>query len=234
MPERIGGLLHPGNMVRRGQPFAGGKRGLPSRLSLSRARPCGPVWRSAGLAGCFPSFPFCRRWPRRPMSRRARPGGRLRSLPASRGFPRAFRRGQERPPPAVPAWIHHSGLPPRTGDGLGRAGTNCTIHFSALGDFIGGLCPVEDACRIFPCSSEKARWERRREKGKPSRASSDRMAAAGRVRCDDGSCGHRQQGGGPSLPPGQAAESVSTPRRAAARTGGCRPAACARPGRPVP
>ena len=43
---------------------------------------------------------------------------------------------------------------------------------------------------------EKARWGRDRGfggKGKTSRASSDRMAAAGRARCDEGSYGHRQQ-----------------------------------------
>ena len=62
------------------------------------------------------------------------------------------------------------------------------------GTVAGGKAAALSRRYIF---QKKARWGRDGGpggKGNPSRAGSDRMAAAGRARCDEGSYGHRQQG----------------------------------------
>lgn len=215
MPESIGGLLHPGNMVRGGQPFAGGKRGLPSRLSFPRARPCGPVMalcRSRGL------LPFLSRFA----------GG-------GRGVP-CHQRARPGWPPAVAACIQGAFHGPSAADRRWAGACRPELYdsFQRTGRFrrrplSGGGCLPH-----LPLFIRKSTLGKEEGEGEAFARGQRPDAAAGRIRCDDGSCGHRQQGGGLSPPPGQAAESVSTPRRAAARTGGCRPAACVRPGRPVP
>ena len=72
------------------------------------------------------------------------------------------------------------------------------LHDCGTGAFFretvaAGKAAASPLRRILP---NKARWGRDGGlggKGNPSRASSDRMAAAGRARCDEGSYGHRQQ-----------------------------------------